>query len=81
MKVAKCCIIHILHSDFLYAGALAGDAELTEDSHIVMYDVTCDGSEDALTSCAHRLNGPEIDDLSCDNAYVVCQGRYDKIGM
>lgn len=48
-----------------------------DDSNVVVYDVSCNGSEDSLTNCSYSLSVPDNnDDISCDNAYVICQGIY-----
>ena len=56
---------------------MVGSTELPEESHIVMYDVQCDGLEDTLTSCNFRSDNSDSDSLSCNNAYVICQGTYN----
>ena len=42
-----------------------------------MYDVQCDGLEDSLMSCNFRSDNSDSDSLSCNNAYVICQGTYN----
>ena len=63
------------HITCAFVGALDGDAALAEESNVVMYEVTCGGSEESLTACGHSFSASAVsDDISCDNAYVICQG-------
>lgn len=40
-----------------------------------LYEITCSGYEDSLTSCGHSFSPSAVSEgLACDNAYVICQG-------
>ena len=69
------CYLCFSSTVVITAGALAGDARFSEESNVVLYDVECNGYEDSLLTCSHSLTA-DNSDISCDNAYVVCQGMY-----
>lgn len=60
---------------FSVLGALDGDVPIAEESNVVMYEVTCGGSEENLTSCEHSFSSSSAE-FGCDNAFVICQGIY-----